>query len=56
MLTYPRYAIKWKKKRWGWHVTPYHSCPGEEVQADSPLSPAQIVAEARAHIAACLGK
>jgi len=45
------FAIKWKRKRWGWHVTPFHSCSGEEVQADSPLSPAQIIAEARAHIA-----
>jgi len=44
------YAIKWKRKRWGWHITPYHPRYGE-IQRDSPLSPEEIIADARKFIA-----
>ena len=54
------YAIKWKDKRWGWHITPYHPKPkafGGEMQVDSVWrnNPAAIIADARGYIAMQLG-
>lgn len=54
------YAIKWKYKRWGWHITPNHPNPksfGHETQIDSiwRKNPAAIIADARAYIALQLG-
>ena len=54
------YAIKWKDKRWGWHIAPYHPNPkafGGEVQVDSVWrnNPAAIIADARGYIAMQLG-
>ena len=53
------FAVKWKKKRWGWHITPYH--PGSSIfgwpdQVDSCWrdNPAAIIADARSYIAAKL--
>lgn len=51
------YAIKWKYKRWGWHITPNHpsykAFSGPEAQVDSKwrTNPAAIIADARAYIA-----
>ena len=54
------FAVHWKTKRWGWHITPYH--PGKTIfgwpdQVDSCWrdNPAAIIADARAYIAATLG-
>ena len=51
------WAVKWKKKRWGWHITSHHPQGWGEYQIDSPWrhNPAAIIADARAHIAAHLG-
>jgi len=54
------WAVKWKKKRWGWHITSHHPGGwegGEDYQIDSPWrqNPAAIIADARAHIASHLG-
>lgn len=54
------FAVHWKTKRWGWHITPYH--PGKSIfgwpdQVDSCWrdNPAAIIADARAYIAGKLG-
>jgi len=54
------FAVHWKTKRWGWHITPYH--PGKSIfgwpdQVDSCWrdNPAAIIADARGYIAASLG-
>jgi len=54
------FAVHWKTKRWGWHITPYH--PGKGIfgwpdQVDSCWrdNPAAIIADARAYIASTLG-
>ena len=49
------YAVKWKKGRWGWHITPYQTSGGE-VQKDSIWrhNPAAIIADARSHIASVI--
>lgn len=54
------FAVHWKTKRWGWHITPYH--PGKTIfgwpdQVDSCWrdNPAAIIADARAYIASALG-
>jgi len=54
------WAVKWKTKRWGWHITSHHPGGwegGEDYQIDSPWrqNPAAIIADARAHIASHLG-
>lgn len=51
------WAVKWKTKRWGWHITTHHPGGWGEYQIDSPWrhNPAAIMADARAHIAAHLG-
>lgn len=54
------YALKWKRKRWGWHITPNHPKGGffgPEAQVDSKWknNPAAIMADARAYIALQLG-
>ena len=51
------YAVKWKNKRWGWHITPDHQQARGETQADSiwVRNPGAIIADARAYIAAKLG-
>ena len=51
------WAVKWKRKRWGWHITTHHPQGWGEYQIDSPWrhNPAAIMADARAHIAAHLG-
>ena len=51
------YAVKWKDKRWGWHITPNHQEAYGETQADSIWinNPSAIIADARAYIAAKLG-
>lgn len=52
------YARKWKRCRWGWHITPYHPRPrlfGSAVQVDSPLTPDQIILSARQFIARQIG-
>lgn len=51
------FAIKWKYKRWGWHISPNHpsykAFSGPEAQVDSKwrTNPAAIMADARAYIA-----
>lgn len=48
------FAVKWKRKRWGWHITPDHNPQGgEEYQIDSiwRTNPAAIIADARSYIA-----
>ena len=51
------YAVKWKNKRWGWHITPYHPKGWGEYQIDSPWrnDPAAIIADARLYLAIKLG-
>ena len=55
------FAIKWKYKRWGWHISPNHpsskAFSGPEAQVDSKWrkNPAAIIADARAYIALQLG-
>ena len=51
------YAVKWKNKRWGWHITPDHQQAPGETQVDSIWlnNPGAIIADARAYIAAKLG-
>lgn len=44
------YASKFKKKRWGWHITPHHPTSGD-IQRDSYLTPDAIMLEARRFIA-----
>lgn len=51
------YAVKWKYKRWGWHITPYHPKGKGEYQIDSPWknNPELIIADARLYLANKLG-
>lgn len=51
------WAVKWKNKRWGWHITPYHPRGFGDYQVDSIWrnNPGAIIADARAYIAAKLG-
>ena len=51
------YAVKWKYKRWGWHITPYHPQGFGEYQIDSPWrnNPELIIADARLYLANKLG-
>ena len=47
------WAVKWKNKRWGWHITPNHQQVSGETQIDSiwKNNPGAIIADARAYIA-----
>lgn len=53
------YAQKWKRCRWGWHITPYHppryGKRSGGVQVDSSLTPDQIILSARQFIANQIG-
>lgn len=51
------WAVKWKNKRWGWHITPDHPRGWGDYQVDSPWrrNPGAIIADARGYIAAKLG-
>jgi len=51
------YAVKWKYKRWGWHITPYHPKGWGEYQIDSLWrnNPELIIADARIYLANKLG-
>lgn len=50
------FAIKWKDKRWGWHINPYHPKGWGEYQVDSIWkdNPAAIIGDARSYIASQL--
>ena len=51
------WAVKWKNKRWGWHITPDHPRGFGDYQVDSiwRKNPSAIIADARAYIATKLG-
>lgn len=50
-------AIKWKNKRWGWHITPHHFQFSGNRQVDSPWrhNPELITNDARHYIASKTG-
>jgi len=50
------WAVKWKNKRWGWHITPNHPRGFGDYQVDSiwRTNPGAIIADARGYIAAKL--
>lgn len=52
------YAVKWKTKRWGWHITPFHNPDHHgEVQVDSCWynNPHAIIDDAKQYIADQIG-
>jgi hypothetical protein len=54
------YAVKWKNKRWGWHITPQHpkslgAFGNTQVDSIWHNNPGAIIADARAYIASKLG-